>query len=385
MSVSGGFPVRASSLPRWIRSGRAQAWAVAVWLPLILADPIVQGTEPGASWIVWPALAVIAGTFVAVIVIGSRRLQGWGEYPYLEFVLLTGQAAAAIALVSRSPDSSIVFTVLVITAVVAVDGLGGLAAAAVVTGLAVAVVGAGDGTSTQVWTVAVTTGLSGLGCWSLRSLFIVIAELARTRETLAHLAVLQERERFSRDLHDLLGHTLSVIVVKAQAVRRLAVLDAEAAAEHAGDIETIGRRALVEVRQSVDGYRGTGLAVELERAQNALLAAGITGRTESPDGAGALPADVDALFGWVIREGVTNVIRHSGARTCVVAWSQDAHAARLEILDDGRRAQGDTSPAVSIGNGLAGLTDRVAAGGGRLEAGPAPDGFRLVVTVPVTA
>jgi two-component system sensor histidine kinase DesK len=389
MNTECGPESRPSVVPRWVLRGWAGTWGMVVWLPLLLADPIAQAKDSSTPWASGLELALIAVTFLAVTVASHRRLQGWTEYPYLVFSMLAVQVLATVALVIGSPSSSTVFTILIIAAVVALDGPWGFAAVAAVTLLAAAVVGVAGGTSAQVVATTVTTGLSGLGCWSFRRLFFVIAELARTRETLAQLAVAQERERFSRDLHDLLGHTLSVVVVKAQAVRRLAPLDAEAAAEHAADIETIGRRALVEVRQSVDGYRGTGLAIELDRARSALLAAGITGRTTGdPDRARPVPPDVDALFGWVVREGVTNVIRHSGARTCVVAWTHDAREARLEITDDGRGPAPDRALPISglpTGGGLAGLTDRVAAGGGRLEAGPTGDGFRLVVTVPVNA
>jgi two-component system sensor histidine kinase DesK len=228
----------------------------------------------------------------------------------------------------------------------------------------------------------IVTLLSGLGCWSFRRLFAVIAELAATREELARVAVERERERFSRDLHDLLGHTLSVIVVKAQAVRRLATRDGEAAAQHGADIETIGRRALSEVRQAVDGYRGTGLAAELERGGQALAATGIAMTLDQPPSSERLPADVDALFGWVVREGLTNVVRHSGAHHCVLTWSRDAHTARIEIVDDGKGLAGNQSG--HDGNGLSGLGKRVSVAGGRLEAGRAEDGFRLSVEVPVT-
>ena len=378
MSADGCSPSRSSGVPRWILQGRSGTWGLAVWLPFLLAEPIAHATEADAPWSSWPLLAVIVATFVGLAIIGHRRLTGWAGVRHLEFGLLAVQAGASTAVVAGSPESSMLFPLLMIAAVVALDGRWGLTAVPVVTGLSALVVGAAEGSSAQVTTTVVSTLLTGLGCWSFRRLFVVIAELTRTREALAQLAVAQERERFSRDLHDLLGHTLSVIVVKAQAVRRLARLDADAVAEHASDIETIGRRALTEVRQAVDGYRGTGLAVELEQARTALDAAGIASTT--PPDAPPLPPTVDALFGWVVREGVTNVIRHSGARTCAVTWSRDDEQARLEITDDGRGAPTDGPP----GGGLAGLTDRVTSAGGRLVAGPAEAGFRLSVTVPLS-
>ena len=108
-----------------------------------------------------------------------------------------------------------------------------------------------------------------------------VAELRRTRAELARVAVAEERERFSRDLHDLLGHTLSVMVVKAQAVRRLAATDPDAAAEHAADIERVGRTALLDVRQAVDAMRAPSLSEELVGARDALEAAGIRATIEA--------------------------------------------------------------------------------------------------------
>jgi two-component system, NarL family, sensor histidine kinase DesK len=210
-------------------------------------------------------------------------------------------------------------------------------------------------------------------------LWEAIRELQRTREELAQAAVTEERLRFSRDLHDLLGHTLSVMVVKAEAVRRLALVDAETAARQAADIEEIGRQALTEVRAAVTGYRGRGLTAELDSARTVLADAGVdaTIRTSVV----RLAPETDALLGWAVREGVTNVIRHSGARSCEIDLRND-DAIVLEIRDDGSLSAGPGGP----GNGLRGLRERVTAVGGTLEAGPLPhQGFRLRLTLPATA
>ncbi|MBO3748557.1 hypothetical protein J5X84_20975 [Streptosporangiaceae bacterium NEAU-GS5] len=201
-------------------------------------------------------------------------------------------------------------------------------------------------------------------------LWEAIGELKATRQELARVAVSEERARFSRDLHDLLGHTLSVMVVKAEAVRRLAPRDAAAAAREAADIERIGREALTEVREAVTGYRGRGLTVELDNARRALADAGIgaTIRTPILD----LPPETDALLGWAVREGVTNVIRHSHATRCEITLDD----AGLRITDNGR---GDTG---GSGHGLSGLRERVQAVGGTLDlAAPSGGGFSLLVTV----
>jgi two-component system sensor histidine kinase DesK len=412
-----------TGVPRWLRGRHAGLWACVVWLVPLLAEPAAHATDADPQWPVWLLLAVVAGSFVATAVLGSATFVPGQEarHPWAAAALLAVQAVASVAVVAGSPESSLLFSLLAIAGVVALSAAPALWWVAGSTGLGVAAVVGGDGTGDQVAATALVTVLSGLGCWAFRRLFAVIGELGRTREELARAAVAQERERFSRDLHDLLGHTLSVIVVKAQAARRMAELDPAAAAGHAGDIETIGRRALTEVRQAVAGYAGRGLAAEVDEAVRALTAAGAAVSVHRAEG--PLPPEVDALFGWVVREGVTNVVRHASARTCRIAWSVDGPAARLTITDDG---QGATHPAAAPsaggpgvsepggggpgadgpgadgpgadgpgadgpgadgpgggGRGLAGLRERVAAAGGRLEvASAAGGGFRLAVEVP---
>jgi two-component system sensor histidine kinase DesK len=378
-------------VPRWARGRNAGLWAMVVWLPLLVAEPAAHAADADPQWPLWLGLAVVTGSFVGTALLGSRRFEwcaGAGSTPAAAYLLLTVQAAATVAVVLASPESQMLFPLLAIAGVVALDARWGLWSVVVATALATVTVAAA-GSADQAAAAVLTTLLSGLACWSFRRLFAVIGELAATREELARTAVVQERERFSRDLHDLLGHTLSVIVVKAQAVRRIAPLDPAAAAEHAGDIEAIGRRALTEVRQAVDGYRGLGFAAELERARTALQDAGVAvsvAGPPSPGGAG-LPDDVDALLGWVVREGVTNVVRHAGARACVIGWAVADGVATLEVRDDGAGGGGLADlpdGGLPAGGGLAGLRDRVAAGGGTLAAGPvAGGGFRLTVEVPV--
>ncbi|MFI6317140.1 histidine kinase [Nonomuraea sp. NPDC050556] len=206
----------------------------------------------------------------------------------------------------------------------------------------------------------------------------VITELRETRQLLAETAVAEERLRFSRDLHDLLGHTLSVIVVKAEAVRRLIPRDPGQAAAQAADIEAVGRQALTEVREAVTGYRSGSLAGELGRARDALDAAGVSLRVrQEGDGLGA---QEEALLGWVVREGVTNVIRHSGARSVVITVS----GRTVTIHDDGDGLSGDGGGLSGDGggSGLRGLRERLAQAGGTLHAGPHPDGgFALTATL----
>ncbi|MCK7623453.1 sensor histidine kinase [Streptomyces sp. RS10V-4] len=241
------------------------------------------------------------------------------------------------------------------------------------------------------------TFLSGMVTATVLSLFDTVHELRATRQELARSAVEKERLRFSRDLHDLLGHTLSVVVVKAEAVRRLAPRDLDAALGQAADIEAVGRQALTEIREAVSGYREGSLATELDRARSALDGAGIEPvvRRAGPP----LPPQAEALLGWVVREGVTNTVRHSGATRCEIEVRADEDRVRLTLTDDGRGPVGSgaaragdacarpgTATETAGGTGLAGLAERLAAAGGTLRHGPdGRRGFRVTAELPVGA
>jgi two-component system sensor histidine kinase DesK len=224
------------------------------------------------------------------------------------------------------------------------------------------------------------TLISGMVTLTILTLFRAIAQLKATRQELARHAVAEERLRFSRDLHDLLGHTLSVIVVKSEAARRLAPRDLDAALAQVADIEAVGRQALTEIREAVTGYREGSLATELDRARSALGAAGIEAVVE--ESGPPLPSQTEALLGWVVREGATNVIRHGGGATvCRIRVTGADCRVRLEITDDGSGVGCETP-----GSGLKGLGERLAAAGGSLDAGPAPrprKGFRVVAELPL--
>ncbi|MGW7209710.1 sensor histidine kinase [Streptomyces sp. NPDC054837] len=266
------------------------------------------------------------------------------------------------------------------------------------TALAVAVSAVQDGWDAV--NIGYATFLSTMVTAAILSLSEAVRELRAAREELARRAVEKERLRFSRDLHDLLGHTLSVIVVKSEAARRLALRDMDAALAQITDIESVGRQALTEIREAVTGYREGSLSTELDRARSALEAASIEPvvRHSGPP----LTADTETLLSWVVREAVTNAVRHSGASRCEIAVEGTAERVRLRVVDDGRGpvdAGGAVSGAGSVsgvsavsgvgamgsaGTGLKGLSERLAAVGGRLEAGPGPrGGFVVTAELPV--
>ncbi|MFJ3716320.1 sensor histidine kinase [Streptomyces sp. NPDC090057] len=230
--------------------------------------------------------------------------------------------------------------------------------------------------------IAYATFLSSMVTAAILGLSEAVRELRAAREELARRAVEEERLRFSRDLHDLLGHTLSVIVVKSEAARRLAPRDMDAALGQIGDIESVGRQALTEIREAVTGYREGSLATELARARSALSAASVepvVHRSGSP-----LAPAAEALLGWVVREAVTNVVRHSDATRCEITVDSAVERVRLTVTDDGT---GGTAPRAAEGiggTGLTGLTERLAAAGGTLRAGPSPrGGFTVTAELPV--
>ncbi|WAH98263.1 sensor histidine kinase [Arthrobacter sp. MMS18-M83] len=208
----------------------------------------------------------------------------------------------------------------------------------------------------------------------------LIRQTARLREAqteLADAAVAAERSRVARDMHDILGHSLTVIAVKAELAGRM--LDAvpgdpardRAAAEIAA-VQDLARGALADVRATVSGYRGVNVLAELAVARTALESAGID--AELPGTVEQVPARHRELFGWVLREGITNVVRHSGAARCRVRLT----ASSVLVEDDGvGPASGGRS-----GNGLAGIRERVGAAGGTVSIGPSDlGGFRLAVEV----
>ncbi|MFG2309732.1 sensor histidine kinase [Streptomyces sp. NPDC048566] len=230
--------------------------------------------------------------------------------------------------------------------------------------------------------VAYGTFLSTMVTAAILSLSEAVRELRSAREELARQAVEKERMRFSRDLHDLLGHTLSVIVVKSEAARRLAPRDMDAALVQVTDIESVGRQALTEIREAVTGYREGSLATELDRARSALSAARVETVVER-SGPPLVP-QTEALLGWVLREAVTNVVRHSDAARCEITVEGTGDLVRLTVTDDGTEGGAATPPPGVGGTGLTGLTERLAAAGGSLEAGRTPrGGFRVRAELPL--
>jgi two-component system sensor histidine kinase DesK len=269
---------------------------------------------------------------------------------------------------------------------------------AIAVGLAVAmlILAAGAGGSLP-WQLALTLVALTLWMAGFAGNIRLTIELRETRDELARAAVAAERARIGRDLHDILGHSLTAIAVKAGLARRLldrsrdgAAGDTASAATEIGDVERLAREALSDVRATAAGYRDVSLAGELAVARSVLTAAGI--HAELPTAVDDVQPSGREVFGFVVREAVTNVLRHSGASRCNIELTR----ASVQITDDGRgparggaRVMGADLPGVARsdgdvrGGGLRGLAERVQATGGTLTAGPlAGGGFRVLATVP---
>ncbi|WP_447007019.1 sensor histidine kinase [Saccharothrix isguenensis] len=197
------------------------------------------------------------------------------------------------------------------------------------------------------------------------------------RETAEALAVAEERLRFAADLHDIQGHHLQAIALKGELAQRLIGRDDDLARQHAGEVAELARTALRETRDVVQGYRRASLGTEIANAVGVLRAAGIETTVEG-DAVG-VPPPLQPLFGALVREGTTNVLRHSRARRCRVVISVVDGEACVRLRNDGVPADfAAADDAGDAGAGLAGLRERFAAVGGQVEAVPGADGFELV-------
>jgi two-component system sensor histidine kinase DesK len=236
--------------------------------------------------------------------------------------------------------------------------------------------------------------LVGFMMLGLRVQIEMMRELSEARETVAKLAANEERLRLARDMHDITGQSLSMITLKSElASKRLARLpqsqEHDAIATELADIAKVSRQTLHDIREAVSGYRRPTLAIELIAARAALEAAGIILDDDAGliTRSGTLDADAEAALAWCLREAVTNVVRHSGAKHCVISLIELDKELSLDIADDGH---GFTTTGGN-GSGLRNMSERLSAVGGRLALGPAPHnsrnshrGFRLTATVPAS-
>jgi two-component system sensor histidine kinase DesK len=200
-------------------------------------------------------------------------------------------------------------------------------------------------------------------------------KLRRANEEVEHLAKVAERERIARDLHDVLGHTLSVITLKSELAGKLIDRDPQRAGKEIREVEEISRKALSDVRDAIRGYRSQGLAAELAQAKSTLETAGLTVQCDAATTV-KLPAMQESVLSLAVREAVTNVVRHAQAQSCHLRLEQVNGSCRLEIRDDGRGTRS------TEGNGLRGMRERVEMLGGTLQR-DTESGTTLTITLPL--
>lgn len=259
-----------------------------------------------------------------------------------------------------------------------------LSAIAILEGLTVVLTPISGGTWVDAGQSVVFVGVIGLMTSGVCRMIITIRALEKARQEVARLAVSEERLRMARDLHDLLGHSLSLIAVKSELAKRLVRLDPDETEKEIADIERVSRQALADVRSAVSGYRQLSLVQELAASEEILSAANI--RADMNVSLLEIHPKVESVLAWSIREGTTNVVRHSRARRCIITIVKSSNAVQCDIRNDDK-GSGATLPdrdTPSLGNGLTGLAERVRAVQGEMKATVLTgDGFLLSVTVPI--
>jgi two-component system sensor histidine kinase DesK len=353
--------------------GRLGPWMASIWL-VFLAQPLA------AAWSDLPSVRGIAGVLVTVafgvlylwlwVMLRTNRSRFVLRPPLPQAIAwmaaLTALGTAMVVLVGQAGTAASVYwavsAVMVFPTGVAVVLV--LLDAALNVALSVTI----EDWSGAGWLafsiVAASLAVWGIGSMMHRNLDLIVAQQEN-----ASLAVENERTRFARDLHDILGHSLTVITVKAELANRLLDVDTERARVELADLERLSRDALADVRRAVEGYRELTLPGELARARTALAAAEI--RAEVPGAADDVPTELRDLFAWTVREGVTNVLRHSGASSCQVVLSSTT----AEVRDDGAGPAAGDVP----GSGLQGLRERASALGAHVITTDLQPGYSLRV------
>ena len=312
---------------RWRRFGWVFA---AIWL-VYLAQPASTAWDqhdPVRRYLGLGTLIAFAAVFVVTFAQSRRRADRQVPRTFAVAALVAEAALIGFGYYSIGGFASALLIYLGVMAVFLLPIRAGWAVVAVAVVASVAV------PAMRGWqpdgSLAFQIFVSALAAFGVTQLIQRNMQLAAARNELTRLALADERNRFARDLHDILGHSLTVVAVKAELAGRLASLDPARAEAEIGDVERIARQALADVRAAAGGYREVTLDGELASARTALAAAGIEADLPDHDISG-IPRLRQELFGWAVREGVTNVIRHSGATRCVIRVSPD----EVEISDDG--------------------------------------------------
>jgi len=351
----------------WERYG----WIIqSVWLVFLVFPIVALASEPRPGWHVVAGLALTVA-FGGIYVLGVRHLdrlekrcQPMHRMGAIYFSALVAFAAGTVPIIGLGSLSFLPFVVAFAMFALPVPWAFGVGIACILTSVAAAIfVEPDEGTWVVVFIVLAVAVMTG----GIR----LMSDRGQQYEAMSReLALVAERERVARDVHDVLGHSLTVVTVKAELAERLVDLDPARAKAELAEIQALSRQALAEIRATVGGLRAARLGDELASARTALGGAGIAAHVTGD------PATVDpvhrTVLAWVLREAATNVVRHSDADECWVELDSN----RLTVRDDGRGIQGRPE-----GNGIRGLRERVEAAGGSLTLGSGPEGHGTVLEV----
>ncbi|MBX6383600.1 MAG: sensor histidine kinase [Microbispora sp.] len=335
--------------------------------PVLAAAGVAQYAHGSGLVLGYLLLVAVSACYLAAVLAAMRS--AWRAY----WLLLAVMTVLALAVAPLAHEYALILAAVIVPVATARAGprgavvLVGLGAAAcVVTPMIVPGWDSGPG-----WYYAVAVVFTALLVHAFSRTATANRQLREARAEVARLASESERNRIARDLHDLLGHSLTAITVKSGLARRLAVGAPPAALAEMESVERLARQTLADVRAAVSGFNDVTLAGELARGRELLRAAGVA--ADLPTAYETVPAERQELFGWVVREGLTNVVRHARATRCSVVLT----ATSVEVRDDG------IGGAPGAGSGLDSLRTRVAAAGGELAAGPVrPRGWSLKVVMP---
>ncbi|MEU1615871.1 sensor histidine kinase [Streptomyces sp. NPDC005722] len=350
---------------------------VAMWM-LYLGAPVSDLAEGGhgltATVLGWLGLAGYVAGYLGIVFLRTNA-EHQPRWVYGQLLLLG--ALALLMTFTLGEAFLVLFVYLAVGCGAVLPGRQARWAIPLVTALLAAAAWLAGAGEDLVIPLLVPCLLGGYAMMGVRQLVRTTRELREARAAVAQLAATEERLRLARDLHDLLGHSLSLITLKSELAGRMLPDRPEDAAAQVADIERVSRQALVDVREAVSGYRRPTLATELAGARAVLQAAGIRGRLPATVTAPLTP-EAEGALAWALREAVTNVVRHSGATRCVVTVAEDDGTVRLTVADDGR---GPGPGGAHRGNGLTGLEERLQLAGGRLET-VVEGGFTLHAVVP---
>ena len=365
-----------------------------IYLAYPVSDLLGDNHAVPARILGWVLLLVFLACYVSMVL--RRQMGSPGQRQFVNLLSLGGMVVLSVVSAYTLGGSWLtLFTYTAVSAGIVLSPRWSMIGVVVLTACLVAVgltcpdpVGAGG-----LAPIALSAFLGGMAMTGIQRLMQTMQELREARQAVAALAASDERLRMARDLHDLLGHSLSLITLKSELTARFMDQERyEEARDQVKDIEKVSRQSLVDVREAIGGYRRPKLAVEVAAARTALHAADIEADTDPgiADPHPGLGPDEEGALGWALREAVTNVVRHSGAQHCTVRLAEymepgGGRSLRLEVADDG--VGGRRAGHVRHGNGLTGLAERLTLADGSLEAGPGPrgKGFAVRASVPLRA